>query len=368
MPELPEVEAVRAGLARHVLGRRVERVEVFDARPLRRQTGGSEAFVRGLEGRVLTAAVRRGKFLWLPLDDGAALVAHLGMSGQLLVRTAAPPGTVTGPPGTVTGPPGAGARGDGEGSPNADLPALDDTPPPDPTVARAPTLVRDLSLRPRHLRVRLHLGPRPGDPGAGAHGPGADRPAAVLDLVDQRMLGGLHLAPLVPTADGAPGGRGDEAPLLPASAAHVARDLLDPHLDEAGVVDRMRSSRRAVKTLLLDQGIVSGIGNIYADEGLWAARVHGLRRGEELGPRVTARILRETAGVMRRALEVGGTSFDALYVDVEGAAGFFARRLAVYGRAGLPCRRCGTPLRSEVIGGRSHAFCPRCQTRPRSRP
>ena len=166
----------------------------------------------------------------------------------------------------------------------------------------------------------------------------------------------------------APGGRGDEAPLLPAGATHIARDLLDPHLDEAGVVGRMRSSRRAVKTLLLDQGIVSGIGNIYADEGLWAARVHGLRRGEELGPRVTARILRETAGVMRRALEVGGTSFDSLYVDVEGAAGFFARQLAVYGRAGLPCRRCGAPLRSEVIGGRSHAFCPRCQTRPRSRP
>lgn len=356
MPELPEVEAVRAGLARHVLGRRVERVEVFDARPLRRQAGGPGAFVQGLEGRMLTAAVRRGKFLWLPLDDGAALVAHLGMSGQLLVRTAAPAGT-------VTGPPGASARGDGEGFPNADLPAPDDAPPPDLTATRAPTLVRDLSLRPRHLRVRLHLGPRPGDPATGADGP-----VAALDLVDQRMLGGLHLAPLVPTADGAPGGRGDEAPLLPASATHIARDLLDPHLDEAGVVGRMRSSRRAVKTLLLDQGIVSGIGNIYADEGLWAARVHGLRRGEELGPRVTARILRETAGVMRRALEVGGTSFDALYVDVEGAAGFFARRLAVYGRAGLPCRRCGTPLRSEVIGGRSHAFCPRCQTRPRSRP
>ena len=260
-------------------------------------------------------------------------------------------------------PPGAGARGDDGGSPNADLPAPDDAPSPDLTATRAPTLVRDLSLRPRHLRVRLHLGPRPGDPATGADGP-----VAALDLVDQRMLGGLRLAPLVPTADGAPGGRGDDAPLLPAGATHIARDLLDPHLDEAGVIGRMRSSRRAVKTLLLDQGIVSGIGNIYADEGLWAARVHGLRRGEELGPRVTARILRETAGVMRRALEVGGTSFDALYVDVEGAAGFFARRLAVYGRAGLPCRRCGTPLRSEVIGGRSHAFCPRCQTRPRSRP
>ena len=165
MPELPEVEAVRAGLARHVLGRRVERVEVFDARPLRRQAGGPGAFVRGLEGRVLTAAVRRGKFLWLPLDDGAALVAHLGMSGQLLVRTAAPAGTVTGSPGAGpsgidpagadppgAAPPGAGARGDGEGSPNADLPAPDDAPPPDLTAARAPTLVRDLSLHPQHLQ------------------------------------------------------------------------------------------------------------------------------------------------------------------------------------------------------------------------
>ena len=209
--------------------------------------------------------------------------------------------------------------------------------------------------------MRLHLGPRPGDPATGADGP-----VAALDLVDQRMLGGLHLAPLVPTADGAPGGRGDEAPLLPVSATHIARDLLDPHLDEAGVVGRMRSSRRAVKTLLLDQGIVSGIGNIYADEGLWEARVHGLRPGTWLGPRVADRLLDQLAAVMRRALAAGGTSFDALYVDAEGAAGYFARELAVYGRAGQPCRHCATVLRRETVGARSHTFCPRCQRRPRT--
>ena len=127
----------------------------------------------------------------------------------------------------------------------------------------------------------------------------------------------------------------------------------------------MRSSSRAVKTILLDQRIVSGVGNIYADEGLWAARVHGARPGARLGPRVAWRLLEQTAAVMERALAVGGTSFDSLYVDTDGTAGFFARELAAYGRVGLPCRRCDALMRVEVVGGRSHTFCPRCQTRPR---
>ena len=163
---------------------------------------------------------------------------------------------------------------------------------------------------------------------------------------------------------------GDPQPLLPADATHIARDLLDPALElsgPTGVVARARSSRRAIKTLLLDQGLVSGIGNIYADEGLWEAGVHGLRPGTGLGPRVVARILQSTAEVMRRALEVGGTSFDALYVDVEGAAGFFARELGAYGRQGLGCRRCGATMQREALGGRSHTYCPRCQPRPRRR-
>ncbi|MGK2348775.1 bifunctional DNA-formamidopyrimidine glycosylase/DNA-(apurinic or apyrimidinic site) lyase [Actinomyces sp. W5033] len=351
MPELPEVESVRAGLARHVVGRTVTAVEVFDPRPLRRQKGGAEAFVRALTGRVLTAAVRRGKLMWLPLDDATALSAHLGMSGQLLVRATAPSG---------------GARPAPD--PSQYLAAPGEVPV-DLTATRAPSLVRDLSVRPRHLRVRLSLSGREGDPGWGRCG--TDGPAGVggpaLDLVDQRMLGGLHLTRLVPTDDGGPGGQGSAQALVPEDATHIARDLLDPYLDRTAVVERMCSSSRAVKSLLMDQSVVSGVGNIYADEGLWAARVHGLRQGRALGPRVTARVLEETCAVMRRALAAGGTSFDALYVDAEGAAGFFARSLAAYGRQGQPCRRCGTPLRTEAVGGRSHTSCPRCQTRPRTR-
>ena len=316
MPELPEVEVVRAGLERYLVGRVVRDVEILDPRPLRRQAGGPQALVRALTGRTLTAVVRRGKFLWLTLEDGRALSAHLGMSGQLLVR-------------------GVASR---------------------PAPAR-PRYVRDVPAAPRHLRVRMHLEPAAGD----------DPRGASLDLVDQRMLGGLHTVDLVPTPDGAPGGAGSPLALLPADATHIARDLLDPDLDRAGALARMRASRRAVKTLLLDQGLVSGIGNIYADEGLWEAGVHGLRPGTGLGPRVVARILESTAEVMRRALEVGGTSFDALYVDVEGAAGFFARELGAYGRQGLGCRRCGATMQREALGGRSHTYCPRCQPRPRRR-
>ncbi|WP_159626209.1 bifunctional DNA-formamidopyrimidine glycosylase/DNA-(apurinic or apyrimidinic site) lyase [Actinomyces sp. zg296] len=334
MPELPEVESVRAGLARHLTGRRVADVEILDPRPLRRQDGGPEAFAQALRGRVITGAVRRGKFLWLPLDDGRALSAHLGMSGQLLVRGTAAPAAAAAP-GAPLSPPGES--------------------PPDLTATRAPSLVRDLSSHPRHLRIRLLLAPRPGDAPGGA----------ALDLVDQRMLGGMRVTELVPTLDGAPGGQGSPEPLVPADAAHIARDLLDPALDWAAAVARARSSRRAIKTVLLDQGIISGIGNIYADEGLWHGGVHGSRRTCALSRQAVERVLRATGGVMERALAVGGTSFDALYVDAEGAPGYFARSLAVYGRAGRECRRCGATLRSEVIGGRSHTSCPRCQRRAR---
>ena len=356
MPELPEVEVVRAGLARHVAGCTVTRVEVLDPRPLRRQDGGAQAFVDQLTGRTLTAAVRRGKFLWLPLDDGRALSAHLGMSGQLLVR-----GTTADASDTAPEPNRAAAF-------LADPDTLPGGRPADLSATEQPRYVRDISTSARHLRVRLHLSTDRDDDGDDNCDNGAG--AAVLDLVDQRMLGGLHVVDLTPTADGAPGGMGDPRPLLPADATHIARDLLDPALQLAGptgVVARVRASRRAIKTQLLDQGLVSGIGNIYADEGLWEAGVHGLRPGTGLGPRVVARILESTAEVMRRALEVGGTSFDTLYVDVEGAAGFFARELGAYGRQGLGCHRCGATMAREALGGRSHTYCPRCQPRPRRR-
>ena len=327
MPELPEVEVVRAGLARHVVGRTVTGVDVLDPRPLRRQDGGAQAFVDQLTGRTLTAAVRRGKFLWLTLDDGRALSVHLGMSGQLLVRGTAASAGAEAAPGPVSAAP---FLVDPDTQPNGR--------PVDLSATEQPRYVRDISTSPRHLRVRIHLSTDPSTEPSTDDGDGGD--GAALDLVDQRMLGGLHVIDLIPTADGAPGGAGSPEPLLPADATHIARDLLD-------------------------QGIVSGIGNIYADEGLWESGVHGLRPGTALGPRVVARILESTAEVMTRALEVGGTSFDALYVDVEGAAGFFARELGAYGRQGLECRRCGATMLREVLGGRSHTYCPGCQTRPR---
>ncbi|MDO4242660.1 MAG: bifunctional DNA-formamidopyrimidine glycosylase/DNA-(apurinic or apyrimidinic site) lyase [Actinomyces sp.] len=333
MPELPEVEAVRRGLARHLTGRSVERVEVLDPRPLRRQEGGPQAFAQGLSGRTITGAVRRGKFLWLPLDDGAAVSAHLGMSGQLLVR-----GTGTAPPPQLERQAVVDPAAEG-----ADL-----------TARRPPALRPGVEARPRHLRVRLHLAARPGDAPGGA----------ALDLVDQRMFGGLRLSALVPTADGGPGGEGSPETRLPRDAAHIARDLLDPDLDRSALEARAGRSARAVKTLLLDQRLVSGVGNIYADEGLWAARVHGLRPGSGLAPDRLAELFDRTAEVMTRALAAGGTSFDSLYVDAEGAAGYFARELAAYGRAGRPCRRCGTTLRTERLAGRSHTSCPVCQVRP----
>ncbi len=297
MPELPEVETVRAGLARYVVGRTVTTVEVRGARTARRQAGGAADLVGRLTGRTVTAAVRRGKFCWLLLDEpDDALLVHLGMSGQLLVR----------PPGAPDEPPGA------------------------------------------HLRARLDL-----DDGS------------ALDFVDQRTFGYVAVPELVPTPDGGPGGLGSDLPALPAPVAHIARDLLDPSLDRAVLSAALRRRRTEVKRALLDQTLVSGVGNIYADEGLWRARLHGARPTDALRPVEAVRLLDETAGVLRAALAAGGTSFDALYVDVDGGSGWFERELAVYGREGLPCPRCGAPIRRESFANRSSYSCPRCQPRPR---
>ncbi|OZB50006.1 MAG: DNA-formamidopyrimidine glycosylase [Cellulomonas sp. 14-74-6] len=297
MPELPEVETVRDGLARHIVGRTVARVQVHRDYSVRRHDGGPLDFAARLAGRPLTAAVRRGKFLWLLLGSGDdALMAHLGMSGQLRVH---PPGD-------------------------------------------------DEAVEHPHLRVRLQL-----DDGSR------------LDFVDQRTFGHLSVPDLVPTSDGGAGGLGSALAAIPAPAAHIARDVLDPALDPAAVVHAIRSRRTGLKRALLDQTLVSGIGNIYADEGLWRAGLHyarptaGLRRADGL------RLLEAEAEVMREALAAGGTSFDALYVAVNGASGYFDRSLAVYGQAGRPCPRCGTPVRREDFMNRSSYLCPRCQPRPR---
>ncbi|MFL6001760.1 MAG: bifunctional DNA-formamidopyrimidine glycosylase/DNA-(apurinic or apyrimidinic site) lyase [Nocardioides sp.] len=281
MPELPEVEVVRAGLARHVLGRTITRVDVLHPRPVRRDLRGPEGFALALTGRRIDDARRRGKYLWLPLDNGDALLGHLGMSGQLLVRPA----------------------------------GADDE---------------------RHLRVRLVL-----DDGL------------ELRFADQRMFGGLSVSA---------GGAG-----LPAEIAHIARDALDPQFDEDAFVRRVRRRTAGVKRLLLDQTLVSGVGNIYADEALWRARIHGDRPGDRLtGPQVRT-LLGHARDVMTDALGEGGTSFDSLYVNVNGESGYFDRSLDAYGREGQPCARCGTPIRRVAFMNRSSYFCPRCQPPPRRR-
>lgn len=299
MPELPEVETVRDGLARHVVGLMVADVEVRRSSAVRRHLPGTADFAARLAGRTLVAAVRRGKFCWLILDgDDEALLTHLGMSGQLLVHHA----------------------------------------------SQAPEHP--------HLRARLHL--------SGA--PTGDR---VLDFVDQRTFGHLSLTELVPTVDGAPGGHGSPLAVLPPPVTHIARDLLDPALDRDALVARVRRRRTDLKRALLDQTLVSGIGNIYADEALWRARLHGARQTDRLRAVEVRRVLDAAEEVMRAALRVGGTSFDALYVDVNGSSGYFERSLAVYGRAGLPCRRCGTAIVRSPFANRSSFTCPRCQPRPR---
>ena len=325
MPELPEVETVRDGLARHVLGREVAGVEVFRASAVRRHEAGPADFAARLTGRTLTSAVRRGKFLWLLLDgapgadapDGA-LLAHLGMSGQLLVHHAADAG------------------------------------------------------RHPHLRARLHLegqvevqGPVQvqGQCAGGRDGDGGE---LVLDFVDQRTFGHLAVTGLVPTPDARPGGLGSPLTALPPAVAHIARDLLDPDLDHPALVAALRRRRTELKRALLDQTLVSGIGNIYADEALWRAGLHGTRPTDRLRPVEAQRVLDAAAAVMREALRVGGTSFDALYVDVNGSSGYFDRSLAVYGQAGRPCPRCGTPVVRTAFMNRSSFTCSRCQPRPRA--
>ncbi|WP_148614467.1 bifunctional DNA-formamidopyrimidine glycosylase/DNA-(apurinic or apyrimidinic site) lyase [Nocardioides rubriscoriae] len=284
MPELPEVEVVRAGLERHVLGARITRVDVLHPRPVRRDPRGPEGFAGALAGRRIAAARRRGKYLWLPLDNGDALLAHLGMSGQMLVQP-------------------------------QDAPAE------------------------RHLRVRLVL-----------EGAAEDRE---LRFVDQRMFGGLSIS-----AGGAD---------LPAEIAHIARDPLDPEFDDDLFVARVRKRSSGVKRLLLDQGLVSGVGNIYADESLWRAGLHGERPGERLTGAQVRALLGHAREVMGEALRQGGTSFDALYVNVNGESGYFDRSLHAYGRQDQPCDRCGTPIKRVAFMNRSSYFCPKCQPAPRRR-
>ena len=296
MPELPEVEVVRRGLAPAVSGAHVLAVTVHDPRALTRHAGDAADFERQLTAVHLVGAARRGKFLWLPLADRRrAVVGHLGMSGQILLRP-------------------AGA-------------------PPE-----------------RFERIRLDI-EHP------AHG------ELAVVFADQRTFGSLAVDELVATADGAPGGCGDPAAAVPSQVAHIARDVLDPAFDDRSFRTALARKDSAVKRVLLDQTVASGIGNIYADEALWAARIHPETPARALSTRAVNRLLAQIRLVLERALAEGGTSFDAQYVNVNGQAGYFSRRLEVYGRAGVPCRRCGTAIRRVAFMNRSSHYCPRCQRR-----
>ena len=185
-----------------------------------------------------------------------------------------------------------------------------------------------------------------------------------LRFVDQRTFGGMALADLVPDPSAvlaaAPRSWG-----VPEAITHIAPDPLEPAFDQRAVIARLKSRHTAIKRSLLDQGLLSGIGNIYADEALWRAEVHGHREAATMSKPALGRLIDQARDVMLEALGQGGTSFDALYVNVNGASGYFERSLNAYGREGRPCPRCGTPIRREAFMNRSSYSCPRCQPRPR---
>ena len=283
MPELPEVEVVRRGLQAHIAGKTITAVQVHHPRAVRRHEPGAADLTARLLGARIAGTDRRGKYLWLNLDDhGTALVVHLGMSGQMLLGPIA---------------------------------------------------------KPEHLRIAATL-----DDGT------------ELSFVDQRTFGGWQLAELV-TVDGN---------RVPEPVAHIARDPLDARFDRDAVVNVLRRKHSEIKRQLLDQTVVSGIGNIYADEALWRAGVNGARVAEKLTRSQLGEVLDSAAEVMHEALREGGTSFDSLYVNVNGQSGYFDRSLNVYGREDRNCRRCGAVIRREKFMNRSSFYCPVCQPRPRA--
>jgi formamidopyrimidine-DNA glycosylase len=164
---------------------------------------------------------------------------------------------------------------------------------------------------------------------------------------DQRTFGWLSVEQLT---DG-----------VPSSAAHIALDPFDPSFDYQGTITKFAQRRVRIKTALLNQEIMSGVGNIYADEALWRAKVHPESLTSELSRKKITAVIDCATQVMQEAIAQGGTSFDDLYIDVNGESGFFDQSLSAYGREDEPCPRCGAPIRRIVFGARSSHFCPRCQ-------
>jgi formamidopyrimidine-DNA glycosylase len=287
MPELPEVETVRAGLAEFITGATITDVEIFDARSLKRHRPGPNDFVATLVGSKITSVVRRGKFLWMPINASPlALVGHLGMSGQMLVRT------------------------------------------PD--------------FEPDKLtRVILHF-------------TAAGGKKYQMRFVDQRIFGSLALDELISTAD-------ETGESIPTTAAHIARDPLDPYFDVSSVIAKLRKRTAGIKKILLDQQLMSGVGNIYADEALWRAKLHYDQPANSLSLSKTKELINHVTEILAAAVKVGGTSFDEQYKNVNGESGYFEISLNAYGMTGRPCNRCGKPIRRDSWMNRGSHFCPNCQ-------
>lgn len=313
MPELPEVETVRAGLAPALTNATVTAIDVFDARSFKRHVGGVDDFIATMVGSKILAVVRRGKFLWMPLElptgrssgHKLAMVGHLGMSGQMLLRT--------------------------------------------------PGFAED-----KLTRVVIHAVSESGE-------------KVEMRFIDQRLFGSLAIDDLVPTSDGLPGGFSDGLGvtpsgdatwwrnLIPASAAHIMRDPLDEDFDEKFVISKFKKKNSGIKRVLLDQQTLSGIGNIYADEALWRSQLHYDQPAASLTGPKAKELLQHVREILAKAVTEGGTSFDEQYKNVNGESGYFAVSLNAYGMTGMPCKRCGTQIKRENWMNRGSHFCPKCQ-------
>jgi len=292
MPELPEAETVRRGLALTVLNSKIEDIEVFDQRCLKKHPGGSEDFQNLMRGRSFSAAVRRGKFIWMPLDiEGFALVMHLGMSGQALIRT-------------------------------------QDYQP--------------------ESQVRLQMNLENG---------------LQFRFSDQRLFGSLMVDQLQPV-EGNSSGYSPETEVqteIPSSVAHIARDPLDAEFDLDSVKRKIKNRTAGIKHVILDQQLVSGVGNIYADESLWRARLHFNQPSNSISSRKLTELFSHIKDVLSEAVEQGGTSFDQQYKNINGQSGYFSQNLNAYGQTGKPCNRCGRLIARKSWENRGSHFCPACQ-------
>jgi len=282
MPELPEVETVRSGLEKYVINRRIASAHSYHFRAIK---PNSIAPLAAVAGSRIRAVKRRGKFLWFELDREFTLVAHLGMSGQLLI---------------------------------------------------SPKKSPDQS----HLRARIELQ-------KSARSVGKKSTGNEIRFIDQRTFGWLSIEQMHNQ--------------IPTSVAHIAYDPFEAEFNIKNVIADISSRKSAIKPAILNQEIISGIGNIYADEALWRAKIHPEIICEDLSEDEIKKLINSAKAVMKSAIKAGGTSFDQQYKNVNGASGYFSRSLSVYGRAGQPCSRCATLIRRIAFANRSSHFCPRCQ-------